>query len=164
MPAASLRQVWFVTTCSSALRIGSSTSGVEPLVHRIGLTTALPMLTCALLAGCGSSEPTPADVPAATASVTAPAEDRPDILTDVEVSAEDRASYLAGLRDIDPGLTSNEDRAIRRVTNICLDVEQGKDETTIINNTVERLSGGSATINETQAAEVVELARTHICR
>jgi hypothetical protein len=28
---------------------------------------------------------------------------------------------------------------------------------------VQRLPGGNATINEQQAAEVVELARTHVC-
>jgi len=80
------------------------------------------------------------------------------------VPAEDREAYLAGLTDIDPGLTVNEDRAISRATNICLDIEQGKAAATIISNTAERLSGGNATIDEAQAAEAVELARAHICR
>ena len=34
---------------------------------------------------------------------------------------------------------------------------------TVIGNTVQRLSGGNATISEEQAAQAVELARTHIC-
>lgn len=67
----------------------------------------------------------------------------PNILTADEVPADARAAYLDGLTTIDPGLTVNEDRAISRATNICLDIEQGKDEATVINNTVQRLSGGT---------------------
>lgn len=128
--------------------------------------TALPLLAITLLVGCGSSEPSPAasEAPAVPASAATPAESGPDILAADEVPAEGRAAYLAGLTSIDSGLTLNEDRAISRATNICLDIDQGKDETTIINNTVERLSGGNATIDEDQAADVVELARTYICR
>ncbi|MDQ3151758.1 MAG: DUF732 domain-containing protein [Actinomycetota bacterium] len=116
----------------------------------------------AVLTACGSSEPTPTTTaPAPAAPSVAPGS--PGVLTADEVPADARAPYLAGLTEIDPGLTVNEDRAIRRATNICLDIAQGTDEATVIGNTVQRLSGGNATINEAQAAQVVELARRNIC-
>ena len=71
--------------------------------------------------------------------------------------------YLSGLEKINPGLVANEDRAIDRATNICLDISQGKDEATVVNNAQQRLSGGNATIDNAQAAQAVELAKTNVC-
>jgi hypothetical protein len=107
------------------------------------------------LAGCGAAPEAPAPTPPSTSGAAA--------VETGEVSADARAAYLAGLTAIDPGLTGDEDRAIRRAENICSDLEAGKDGQTVIGNTVQRLSGGNATINKEQAAQVVELARTHIC-
>jgi hypothetical protein len=125
----------------------------------------LPVLaTAALLTAYGSSEPAPAaDAPAPAASAPAPAGSMPETVDADGVPADARAAYLAGLTEIDPGLTVNEERAISRAANICLDISQGKDETTVIGNAVERLSGGNARIDEAQAAQAVELAREHIC-
>lgn len=120
----------------------------------------------ALLTACGSGDTaTPAAAPATAASAPAPAPagSMPETVDADEVPADARAAYLDGLTEIDPGLTVDEDRAINRATNICLDISQGKDEATVITNTVSRLSGGNATIDEAQAAQAVELARTHIC-
>ncbi|MGH3768610.1 MAG: DUF732 domain-containing protein [Pseudonocardiaceae bacterium] len=100
-----------------------------------------------LTAGCGSATPAPSRAPAPTAAPT----------TDAQTA------YLARLEQIDPGLVVNTERAIRRAENICLDIKQGKDEATVVSNTVQRLSGGNATIDKAQAAQVVELAKTHIC-
>lgn len=104
-----------------------------------------------LTAGCAAVAPTPESGP-----VT------PDVAVDT-VLADARAAYLAALKQIDSGFVVNADRAIRRAENICLDVEQDKDESIVINNAVQRLSGGDASINAAQAAQAVELAKTHIC-
>ncbi|WDZ87197.1 hypothetical protein [Micromonospora cathayae] len=46
----------------------------------------------------------------------------------------------------------------------CLDIRAGEFTGDALNKRVaERLSGGNATIDEKQAAEVVELMREHIC-
>lgn len=100
-----------------------------------------------LTAACGSATPAPPRVPAPTAAPNSDAQ----------------AAYLARPEQIDPGLVVNTERAIRRAKNICLDIEQGKNEATVVSNAVQRLSGGNATIDKAQAAQVVELARMHIC-
>lgn len=123
-----------------------------------------------IIASCGSptsgSTVTPdsrqsAGTTAATA--IAPTVGIPTVVDADRVPAAARAAYLAGLRQIDAGLVANEDRAIRRAANICLDIAQGKDEQTVVTNTVKRLSGGNATIDASQAARAVALARQHIC-
>jgi hypothetical protein len=132
--------------------------------HRRDVTAVnnLPRLLACLgasalaLAGCGAAPEPPASAAPSTFGM-------PATVDMGEVPADARAAYLAGLTAIDPGLTGNEDRAIRRAENICADLKAGKDEQTVIGNTVQRLSGGNATINEEQAAQAVELARTHIC-
>ncbi|MGH3692559.1 MAG: DUF732 domain-containing protein [Pseudonocardiaceae bacterium] len=108
-----------------------------------GTLTGIIVLTAA----CGSATPALPRVSPPTAAPNAGAE----------------AVYLAQLERIDLGLVVSTERAIRRAKNICLDIEQGKDEATVVNNAVQRLSGGNATIDKAQAAQVVELARTHIC-
>lgn len=134
----------------------------SPAMRPAQLLTGLA--TAALLTACGSGAPAPAaTAPAPPAASSAPAAS-PDILTADDVPADSRAAYLTGLTKIDPGLTVNEDRAIRRATDICVDITQGKDEGTVVSNTVSRLSGGNATINTSQAADAVALARAHICR
>lgn len=85
------------------------------------------------------------------------------VITAADVQPAWRAAYLAGLKKFDPGLVADEDRAITCATNICLDIAQGKDKITVVGNAVSRLSGGTVTIAEAQAAQAVELARTNIC-
>jgi hypothetical protein len=82
----------------------------------------------------------------------------------VVVAPVDENAYLRGIAAVDPGLTVNHDRALRRGANICDDIAAGKDEPTIIGNARERLSGGNATITDEQAADAVALARLHLCR
>ncbi|MGI9000907.1 MAG: DUF732 domain-containing protein [Pseudonocardia sp.] len=109
---------------------------------------ALMFLTVlAALVACGG--------PSATAPSTAPT-------TKAPITA-DQAAYLDGLREINPGLVVNPDRAIRRATNICLDIEEGMTEPEVVRSTVARLSGSNATIDAPQAAQAVELAKRHIC-
>ncbi|MCI4066290.1 hypothetical protein MRQ36_28555 [Micromonospora sp. R77] len=91
----------------------------------------------------------------ATTSAAAPAQ--------ADFTAKEK-NYLAGLKKIDKGLVTNEERAIRRAQNICLDVKGGEfNDKQLADRAAERLSGGDATINSTQAAKVVALAKANIC-
>jgi hypothetical protein len=71
--------------------------------------------------------------------------------------AGQRRAYLATLGEIDPGLVVDEDRALRRAGRICERIinppEGGK--LTLREYVVEELSGGNATINQTQAGRVI---------
>jgi hypothetical protein len=44
------------------------------------------------------------------------------------ISAEDRAAFLAALRNIDPGLVADEERAAHHGVQTCLDILEGVDD------------------------------------
>lgn len=115
----------------------------------------LTVVAAASLTACAGSTPTDPSAPDALT---------PPVLSAEDVPPEARAAYLAGLAEIDPTLTSNEDRAIRRATSICQDIAEGKDEATVINETRERITGGEETFDDARVADVVELAREHVCK
>lgn len=77
-------------------------------------------------------------------------------------TSEERA-YLRALAAIDPGLVVNEDRAISRAENTCLDIDSGKTGDVLVNNVIQRLSGGNATIDQRQARDAIELMERWIC-
>lgn len=71
---------------------------------------------------------------------------------------------MQGLAAIDPGLVANEDRALSRAKDTCLDIKQGEITGDKLNERVaERLSGGDAQITPAQAAKVISLAKTTVC-
>ena len=121
--------------------------------HLIAIAAAVFALT-----GCGSdtpaaSSPTPTASAATTSAAVAPS-----------ARAVNSEAFLAGLRAIDPGLVANEDRAVRRAKDICLDISQ--DEFTnqqLAARAAERYSGGTATITPAQGARVVALAKANVC-
>lgn len=121
------------------------------------------LLPLAVLAGCGASNTATSAPTNPAAAQPAPDGSSPETVTPEDVPGAARIAYLAGLEEIDPGLIANKDRAINRATNICLDITQGKNESTVVDNARQRLSGGSATIDNAQAARAVALARQHIC-
>jgi hypothetical protein len=41
----------------------------------------------------------------------------------------------------------NEDQALRRAANVCLDIKQGKDPMTVAKNAQLRYTGGNVTVN-----------------
>ncbi|MFF0860907.1 DUF732 domain-containing protein [Nonomuraea sp. NPDC003560] len=111
-----------------------------------------------VLSGCSSTAPAPS--PSAESSVlaasSAPASSRvptPD--------ASQRAGYLAALRAIDPLLVVNEERAIRRGRAVCDRVIHGSGGSTwtLEKYTVEELSGGTTTIDEDQAKQVIKAVK-----
>ncbi|MEV7011554.1 DUF732 domain-containing protein [Streptosporangium sp. NPDC051022] len=68
-------------------------------------------------------------------------------------------AYVAALKEIDPGLAVNKDRAIRRGIAICDRMLNGMDNSkySLPEYVVLELSGGHATINEEQARQVIQL-------
>lgn len=119
----------------------------------VRIPLALIVLIVALGIIAVATAPEPAAPPLPEPTTAAPA-----------VAPADPDAYLREVAAIDPGLTVNRDRALNRADNICSDLAAGKDEATVIRNARERLSGGSASVDDDQAAAVVEQARTHICR
>ncbi|GGK89314.1 hypothetical protein [Mangrovihabitans endophyticus] len=108
----------------------------------------------ACLAACGSETPAAADTETSTAPATATDEIEP-------AAAE---AYLAGLRQIDPGLAGNESRAVRRAEETCADIAAGEfTGDKLAERVAERLSGGSATINASQAKQAIDLMETYVC-
>lgn len=117
-------------------------------MRALGLIAAAAAV-CAL-AGCGTtSEPA-----AAPAPVTVSETD----LTDQE------AQFLADLEAVDPDLVTKEDRALRRAENVCLDIEQGKNDEMIVDNTRQRYSNGTTVnLDMDQARRIVDSARANVC-
>lgn len=115
-------------------------------IHRL----ILAALALAALAACGDTVP----------EASAPARD----LASTDGLTQEQQGYIAELGAIDPGLIVNTDRAIRRGENTC-DMLSQEDivPERAISQTVERMSGGNATINEEQAQQVIDAAQRYLC-
>lgn len=101
-----------------------------------------------------SAPPAPREVaPTPAPSSTAPrAVPSPD--------AAEQAAYLAAIARIDPGLTVNTERVMRRAGRICERIVRPPGGNLSLEQyVVLELSGGNATINESQAREVVKAIR-----
>lgn len=110
----------------------------------------LVTLVLAALAGCGSPAP----------EVSAPPRD----LASTDGLTEEQKAYIAEVGAIDPGLIVHTERAIRRGENTCETLSQEDiTEERAVSTTVERMSGGNATIDEAQAREVIAAAERHLC-
>ncbi|MEU7617202.1 hypothetical protein AB0B27_14060 [Micromonospora rifamycinica] len=118
------------------------------------LLTAAATVAALTLLACGSGSDDKAAPPAA--------EPTPQPSTSTW-STKQRA-YLDALAQIDPGLTANEERAIRRAEATCGDITaEGLSGAALTKRVVERLSGGNATIDSGQAEKAITLMRQHIC-
>lgn len=96
----------------------------------------------------GDEEPatTAAASPAASTGVPTP-------------DAGQRAAYLAALQEIDPGLAANEERAIRRGRAVCDRIIHPRENPSVEEYTVAALSGGTTTIDQAQARQVIEAVK-----
>ncbi|GAA0638183.1 hypothetical protein GCM10010174_70040 [Kutzneria viridogrisea] len=108
-----------------------------------------------LLAGCGGAAQQTGQVPVQTGTATT--------VVSTGSAPGDQAGYLSALRAINPGLVSNESRAIDRGKNTCQEIKAGKDAATVASNASQRFSGGSVTLTAEQAAKVVDAVRQHLC-
>jgi hypothetical protein len=118
----------------------------------VGALVAL--IVVAIVTADGKPTPAPsagAQQPSTAATVRAVASAPPD--------AGQRADYLATLAGIDPGLVVNEGRAIARGQRVCEQILHKTTKWTITRYTIEELSGGNATINATQARQVIKAVK-----
>jgi hypothetical protein len=76
-------------------------------------------------------------------------------------SEDQERVYLAALKAIDPGLTVNTERAVRRAERVCDRILHGSDggSMSLERYTVAELSGGNATIDEQQAKRVIRAVK-----
>jgi hypothetical protein len=103
------------------------------------------------LAGCSTS--TPAE-PTASSAPVQPVSGVPT------PDAGQQADYLAALKEIDPGLVVNEERAIRRGRAICdRIINKSGSAASLVSYTVEELSGGNATIDQAQAKKAIKAVK-----
>ena len=98
--------------------------------------------------------PWPTDIPSV---VEAPAAAAPPV--EASGTSDDDEAFLAALGTIDPGLAH--ERSLGRAANVCLDIEDGKDSTTIIVNMEARFEGGMVpNLSGGQLASLLSLIRT----
>jgi PBP1b-binding outer membrane lipoprotein LpoB len=83
-----------------------------------------------------TAKPWPTDVPST-------AEAPPVVETPAEASdpSQEDETFLATIGEIDPGLAH--ERSLNRAANVCLDIEQGKDNMTVITSMEARFEGGT---------------------
>ncbi|WP_051789977.1 hypothetical protein [Streptomyces sp. NRRL S-1022] len=112
---------------------------------------------------CGGSDDSKADKPkpvrptaTASASVQSPSVPSPN--------AHQRAELLVALKSIDAGLVANEDRAVRRSTNVCSDIKGGKDSHTVKANAKYRFEGGNVPhLSDAQTERIVSAVKDTFC-
>lgn len=107
-----------------------------------------------------SPAPVAPAVPAPVTSAPAPVapSPRPSVAPTVPTpTAAQQRAYLAALARIDPGLTVNTERVMRRAGRVCERIIRPPGgNLTLQQYTVLELSGGNATIDEAQAREVIK--------
>ncbi|MFD5570442.1 hypothetical protein [Streptomyces cadmiisoli] len=81
---------------------------------------------------------------------------------DRPTSAEAK-TLLAKLEAINPGITVKEDRAVRRSVSTCQRIQAGDPEKSVIEYTSLQFTGGNATVDERQAADVAKAIKASFC-
>ena len=74
----------------------------------------------------------------------------------------DVPGYLAGLKAINTRLATDQDTAVTRGRNTCLDIEQGKPRSTVVNNARQRFAGTVA-VSAAMAGKIVDVAQKYLC-
>lgn len=76
-------------------------------------------------------------------------------------TAAQKRAYLAALRRIDPGLTVNEERVMRRAERVCERILRGSGggSLSLAEYTRMELSGGNATITTAEAGRVIQAVK-----
>ncbi|MFG3582553.1 hypothetical protein [Streptomyces sp. NPDC047990] len=80
-----------------------------------------------------------------------------------EPNAAETKALLSKLKTINPGIVVNEERAVRRSVNTCSDIQAGKSGDLLNKNVAYRFTGGNATVDEVQAAEIVKAVKGSFC-
>ncbi|MGW9249739.1 hypothetical protein [Streptomyces badius] len=73
-------------------------------------------------------------------------------------------TLITALTAIDPNLTVKEERAISRSVGVCDDILKGKDDATVVKNAAYRYDGGTASVDETKGAKIVQAIKDAYCK
>lgn len=77
---------------------------------------------------------------------------------------EQRAALTKALRAMDEGLVADEDRAVGRARDVCLDMRDSKDAASVRRNARSRFEGGTvSSLTDGQAADIVAAVRSSFC-
>lgn len=75
------------------------------------------------------------------------------------------ALLLGALRDVDPGLVIDAERAVRRAKNTCLGVRQGKEDEVAALKAAQRFTSSQVrTLTAKQGQDIVAAVRASFCR
>ncbi|MFE9026196.1 DUF732 domain-containing protein [Streptomyces iakyrus] len=127
------------------------------------LTIAAVAALFALTACGGGSDEDSADAKPKTAPTTA-APSTPAAPAIPSPDAGQTQKLMDELRNIKPELAADEERAVRRAQNVCMDVKAGKDSATMASNANSRFSGGTAgELTDAQGAKIVSAVKASFC-
>jgi hypothetical protein len=131
----------------------------------IVIPVAIVLLVCGVVGAVASKDDEkPAAEAAAVGALAAPTESAaPSASPTPSASPADGvAGYLTALKAINARLVSDEERAVTRGQNTCLDITQGKPRSTVVNNARQRFSG-AISVDQNMAARIVDAANAHLC-
>ncbi|MGH3390987.1 MAG: hypothetical protein ACRDOO_19135 [Actinomadura sp.] len=116
--------------------------------HRLAALALIPLA----LAACGSGDATaPASPSPASSSARPQSWER--------IPETQCKEYVGALERVEPGLVVDEERALGRALNTCMDIEAGVTEKTVMERTRLRYTGGYVTVNTVQARRIVAAAK-----
>ncbi|MFI8890520.1 hypothetical protein [Streptomyces paradoxus] len=133
---------------------------------------AAALLALAALTACSSGDDS-SDKPAAkpktsaTASKSAAAPtataSRPSGIPSPD--AAQTAALIRALSAVKSALGADEEKAVSRARNVCLDMQQGKDDATVAANAKARFEGGDAgTLTAEQGEQIAEGVKASFCK
>ncbi len=73
------------------------------------------------------------------------------------------AQFVAMLGSIAPYTAEDPERSVGRGENVCADLAAGEEVDAVVARTQERFTGGSGSVDEAQARQIVEAAQSTIC-
>lgn len=125
------------------------------MIRRVTTAAVLVLLA----AGCGTAEntssaPTTASGPKATLPIGIPT---------ATGTAGDERAYVAALTGIDPGLTVNVDRAVRRGRNVCQKVASDGLNAKTTDYVWQEFDGGNASVDTAKATRILAATRQLLC-
>ncbi|WIX74895.1 DUF732 domain-containing protein [Amycolatopsis carbonis] len=100
-----------------------------------------------LLAACGSPDPAPAPAPTPSPSPRS-----------VAIGPRERA-YLAALGSIDPGLVTNQARAVVHAHDLCADLARGTEHAAVLASATWYFIGADVSVDQAKAERIVATAQ-----
>ncbi|MEV8015672.1 hypothetical protein AB0O76_04795 [Streptomyces sp. NPDC086554] len=127
-------------------------------------TTIAALLTASVLALAGCSDDGETDAAAKPKPKATPTQTTPDTPSVPSPNAAQTKALTDALSAIKPELAADEERAVRRAQNVCMDVKGGKDAATMAKNANARYSGGTAgQLTDAQGAQIVKAVKDTFC-